>query len=110
MLTSHRYKRMTSELARRRLIAIKTENGQDTLSIHRTLQLKILKDLNKDPQNREKVFRQAYMLVRKKFPAPSPIQVPEPSKVSQHCILLPLLISYDHHRPATTIRHTRASV
>ncbi|MAD82761.1 MAG: hypothetical protein CL912_07350 [Deltaproteobacteria bacterium] len=83
---------MTSELARRRLIAIKAEDGQDTLSIHRALQLKILKDLDKDPQNREKVFRQAYMLVRKKFPEPSPIQVPEPHKVGQYHFLGPSLL------------------
>lgn len=73
-----RYKRMTSELARRRLIAIKVEDDQETLSIHRELQLKILKDLERDPQNREKVFHQAYFLVRKKFPTTSPIQVPLP--------------------------------
>jgi tetratricopeptide (TPR) repeat protein len=84
---------MTSELARRRLIAIKAENGQDTLSIHRALQLKILKDLNKEPQDREKVFRQAYMLVRKKFPTPSPIQIPEPHKWPIYIKYIPHILS-----------------
>lgn len=90
---SIRYKRMTSELARRRLIAIKTEDGQETLSIHRALQFKILKDLNKDPQNREKVFHQAFMLVRKKFPTPSPIQVPEPHKWPTYIKYVPHILS-----------------
>lgn len=84
---------MTSELARRRLIAIKAEDGQDTLGIHRALQLKILKDLDKDPQNREKVFRQAFMLVRKKFPTPSPIQVPEPHKWPVYIKYVPHILS-----------------
>jgi tetratricopeptide (TPR) repeat protein len=84
---------MTSELARRRLINIKAEDGQDTLSIHRALQLKILKDLDKDPQNREKVFRQAFMLVRKKFPTPSPIQVPEPHKWPVYIKYVPHILS-----------------
>ena len=48
--------------------------------MHRSLQWKILKDLDKDAQKREKVFSQAFELVRKIFPLPSPIQVPEPAK------------------------------
>ncbi len=71
---------MTRELSRRNIISVNTENGEETLHIHRTLQQKILEDLDKDPRRREEVFFQAYELVRKKFPLPSPIQVPEPAK------------------------------
>lgn len=71
---------MTSELSRRRLITIKVREGEEIISIHRSLQAKILQDLNKDPREREKVFKQAFLLVRKRFPLPSPIQVPEPEK------------------------------
>ena len=69
---------MITELSRRNIIAVKTENGEQSLSIHRLLQQKILKDL--DAQKREQVFSQAFLLVRKRFPLPSPIQVPEPAK------------------------------
>lgn len=69
---------MTSELSRRRLIAIRKREGEEILSIHRSLQAKILQDLHKDPRQREKVFSQAFLLVRKRFPLPSPIQVPTP--------------------------------
>lgn len=75
-----RYKRMTTELSRRRLVAFRTRDGEEILSIHRSLQDKILKDLEKDPRQREKVYNQAFLLVRKRFPLPSPIQVPEPEK------------------------------
>jgi hypothetical protein len=54
--------------------------GEEIISIHRSLQAKILQDLEKDPQRKEKVFGQAFLLVRKRFPLPSPIQVPEPEK------------------------------
>lgn len=71
---------MTTELSRRRLVAFRTRDGEELLSIHRSLQDKILKDLERDPRQREKVYQQAFLLVRKKFPLPSPIQVPEPEK------------------------------
>ena len=71
---------MITELSCRRLIAIKTQDGEEILSIHRSLQEKILHDLDRDAQKREYVFGQAFDLVRKRFPLPSPIQVPEPEK------------------------------
>jgi tetratricopeptide (TPR) repeat protein len=71
---------MLTELSCRRLIVVKTQNGEEILSIHRSLQQKILKDIDKDAQKREAVFAQAFQLVRKRFPLPSPIQVPEPEK------------------------------
>ena len=71
---------MISELSRRNIISVKKEKDKETLSIHRSLQHKILQDLDKDTQEREKVFSQAFELVRKRFPLPSPIQVPEPAK------------------------------
>ncbi|KAL8834257.1 MAG: hypothetical protein Q9170_003844 [Blastenia crenularia] len=75
-----RYKRMITELSRRNIIAIKTQKEEGTLSIHKSLQRKILQDLEKDPRKRDEVFSQAFDLVRKQFPLPSPIQVPEPAK------------------------------
>lgn len=71
---------MVTELSCRRLIVVKTQDGEDILSIHRSLQEKILHDLDKYAQKREYVFGQAFDLVRKRFPLPSPIQVPEPEK------------------------------
>ncbi|MCJ1405770.1 hypothetical protein MMC11_009000, partial [Xylographa trunciseda] len=75
-----RYKRMIVELNRRRLITVQNQDDEEILSIHRSLQQKILQDLGKDPQRREDVFAQAFALIRKRFPLPSPIQVPEPEK------------------------------
>ncbi|KAH8596651.1 hypothetical protein B0O99DRAFT_705975 [Bisporella sp. PMI_857] len=86
----YRYKRMTTELSRRRLVAIRERDGEEILSIHRSLQAKILQDLNKDPRQRERVYMQAFLLVRKRFPFPSPIQVPEPEK-------WPICIKYLRH-------------
>jgi len=71
---------MTNELSRRRLISIRNRDGEEILSIHRSLQAKILQDLDKDPRQRERVYQQAFLLVRQRFPLPSPIQVPEPEK------------------------------
>ncbi|KAL9609698.1 MAG: hypothetical protein Q9167_005548 [Letrouitia subvulpina] len=78
---SFRYKRMISELSRRNIISVRTQDDEESLSIHRSLQQKVLQDLaDKDPQKLEEVFSQAFALVRKRFPLPSPIQVPEPTK------------------------------
>lgn len=71
---------MVAQLSERKLITIETRSGEEVWSIHRSLQAKILQDLNRDPQKRERVYTQAFLLVRKRFPLPSPIQVPEPSK------------------------------
>lgn len=57
-----------------------TRDGGDVLGIHRNLQRKILQELNQDPAERVRVFTQAFLLVRKRFPQASPIQVPEPEK------------------------------
>ena len=71
---------MITELSRRRLITVQSRDDEEVLGIHRSLQRKILQDLDKDFQKREMVFAQAYGLIRKRFPLPSPIQVPEPEK------------------------------
>jgi tetratricopeptide (TPR) repeat protein len=73
---------MTTELMRRRLISTKHNNGQEILSIHRLLQNKILQELDRDPKKRDDVFHQAFLLVRKRFPRSSPIQVPDEKKWS----------------------------
>lgn len=75
-----RYKRMISELSRRNIISVKALKDEETLSIHRSLQQKILQDLGRDVRKRDEAFSQAFQLVRKRFPEPSPIQVPEPAK------------------------------
>ncbi|KAL9598499.1 MAG: hypothetical protein Q9219_004472 [cf. Caloplaca sp. 3 TL-2023] len=75
-----RYKRMISELSRRNIISVKTYKEEESLSIHRSLQHRILQELEKDTRKRDEVFSQAFTLVRKRFPLPSPIQVPEPAK------------------------------
>lgn len=71
---------MINELSHRRLIEVKIQDDEEILSIHRSLQEKILEDLNKIPRQLEEVFSQVFDLVRKRFPLPSPIQVPEPAK------------------------------
>jgi tetratricopeptide (TPR) repeat protein len=69
---------MITELSGRRLVDVKVQGDRQTLSIHRLLQEKILRDLERDKFT--EVFGKAYCLVRKQFPPASPIQVPEPSK------------------------------
>ena len=72
---------MIRELSRRNIISVNAENGEESLRIHRSLQQKILENLNSKGHDKlEAVFIQAYELIRKKFPLPSPIQVPEPAK------------------------------
>ena len=71
---------MITELTRRRLITVSDQDGEEIIAIHRSFQRKILKDLAKYPGKPEEVFEQAFALVRKRFPLPSPIQVPEPEK------------------------------
>lgn len=71
---------MINELSSRRLIQVKIQDDEETLSIHRSLQSKILLDLNKNSRQLDEAFSLAFDLVRKKFPLPSPIQVPEPAK------------------------------
>jgi tetratricopeptide (TPR) repeat protein len=71
---------MTNELKQRRLITIEFRNGEYVISIHRKLQARILRDLDKDPLSRGGVFSQVFSLVRSRFPSASPIQVPEPEK------------------------------
>jgi tetratricopeptide (TPR) repeat protein len=85
---------MVAQLSRRKLITIETRSGEEVWSIHRSLQAKILQDLNRDPQKRERVYTQAFLLVRKRFPSPSPIQVPEPSKWPACRRYLPHVLSF----------------
>lgn len=71
---------MIKELSRRNLIQVDNRDSGEVLSIHRKLQTKILQDLNKNGAQRERAFTQAFLLIRTRFPAASPIQVPEPEK------------------------------
>ncbi|KAL8722293.1 MAG: hypothetical protein Q9225_001198 [Loekoesia sp. 1 TL-2023] len=86
---------------------------EETLSIHRSLQQKILQDLEKDTRKRDEVFSQAFELVRKRFPEPSPIQVPEPAKWPACKEYLPHVLHLEHvitnSRPpiAPSIRNAR---
>ncbi|KAK1835681.1 transcription activator GutR [Podospora conica] len=69
-----RYNRMISQLDRQKLIEIKEENGEPAYSIHRVLQEKIQRDL--DVYSFADAFRKAFRLIRKRFPAADPQQVP----------------------------------
>ncbi len=71
---------MTSELKRRRLIAVELKDGEQVMSVHRKLQARLLRELAKDESSGRLVFSQAFTLVRSRFPTASPIQVPEPEK------------------------------
>ena len=71
---------MKVQLTRRKLITTETSSGEEIWSIHRSLQAKILQELNRDPPKRQRVYTQAFHLIRTRFPLPSPIQIPEPFK------------------------------
>lgn len=87
---------MITELTRRNILAVHTQNSEETLVIHRALQWKILQDLDKEPRKRDEVFAQAFALIRKKFPLPSPIQVPEPEKWPACKQYLPHVLRLEH--------------
>ncbi|KAL9043636.1 MAG: hypothetical protein Q9214_003184, partial [Letrouitia sp. 1 TL-2023] len=80
-------------LVKRRLIQAKTVEGELCLSLHRSLQRSIRETAAKDATILQKVFDQALILVRKAFPASSPIQVPDPSSWRGHQRLLPHVMS-----------------
>ena len=82
-----RYKRMIDQLSGRKLIAVvRDETGNETYSIHRLLQTKILSDMDSYKIGEtfgykfSETFQSALFLIRKKYPPASPIQVPEPAK------------------------------
>jgi tetratricopeptide (TPR) repeat protein len=94
---------MTSELKRRRLIAVELKNGEELISIHRKLQARILRDLANDPSLGQAVFNQAFALVRSRFPHASPIQVPEPEKWQTCKKYLPHVLSLQRLSVGNTI-------
>lgn len=67
---------MIGELSRRRLIAVKDRGDEPAYQIHRLLQQKILEDM--EDYAFADAFRKAFRLIRKKFPAADPRQVPDP--------------------------------
>ena len=100
----HRYKRMKESLVKRRLIQAKDVDGVPCLSLHRSLQRSIRETIAKKQFQRQQVFEQALVIVRKVFPTASPIQVPEPQKWREHQSLLPHVMSlrsaFDEAKPA----------
>ena len=76
LIACDRYRRMITELSGRRLVTVKEQEGTQILSIHRLLQQKIWLDL--EGQTFIEAFGKAYCLVRKRYPAASVIQKPEP--------------------------------
>lgn len=84
---------MKRSLVKRRLIQEKKGEGELCLSLHRSLQRSIRETAAKDETILQKVFNQALILVRKAFPASSPIQVPDPSSWRGHQRLLPHVMS-----------------
>ena len=87
------YERMKRPLLKRRLIQAKAIEGEPSLYLHRSLQRSIRETAAKSPAKRQEVFEQALIIVRKVFPASSPIQVPEPSSWREHQKLLPHVMS-----------------
>ncbi|KAI4168478.1 MAG: hypothetical protein LQ343_006365 [Gyalolechia ehrenbergii] len=104
---------MISELSRRNIVSVKVQKDEETLSIHRSLQQKILQDLERDIRKRDEVFSQAFQLVRKRFREPSPIQVPEPAKwpackeYLPHVLHLESVIMNSDPPITPSIRHAR---
>lgn len=74
---SFSYKRMISELSGRRLLVLKqTNRGEPAYNIHRLLQQKILLDM--EDYAFADAFRKSFRLIRRRFPAADPQQVPDP--------------------------------
>ncbi|KAF4828998.1 Transcription activator GutR [Colletotrichum tropicale] len=72
------YNRMITKLKSRRLINIREEPNKETeYSIHRLLKYKIMLDM--DDYSIADAFRSTFRLIRKKFPAANPQQVPNPT-------------------------------
>ena len=92
-MNAYRYERMKRPLLKRRLIQAKEIEGEPCLYLHRSLQRSIRETAAKSPAKRQEVFEQALIIVRKVFPASSPIQVPEPSSWREHQKLLPHVMS-----------------
>ncbi|KAH7028080.1 uncharacterized protein B0I36DRAFT_146973 [Microdochium trichocladiopsis] len=68
------FKRMIAEILGRRLISVKEGSSGPVYSIHRLLQQKILLDM--EDYGFVDAFRKVFRLIRKKFPAADPQQVP----------------------------------
>ena len=93
LIIAFRYKRMKHSLVKRRLIQAKEIEGESCLSLHRSLQRSIRDTAAENSIKRQEVFEQALLILRKVFPAISPIQVPEPQTWREHQRLLPHVIS-----------------
>jgi tetratricopeptide (TPR) repeat protein len=84
---------MKKQLIARRLIQMKDIDSESCFYIHRSLARSIRDELLHDHVRQQNVFNQALTLVQNIFPSPSPIQVPEPEKWSDHQQLLPHVLS-----------------
>ena len=84
---------MKRTLIKRRLIQEKNLDGEPCLSLHRSLQRSVRDTAAQESTSVQLIFNQALVLVRKAFPAPSPMQVPDPSSWRGHQRLLPHVMS-----------------
>ena len=82
-----RFRKMVTDLSRRKLITIKNHQGRDVLQIHRLLQCRLLQDMNTNRQENDQMFRLAFELVWQRLPQPS-IDTLEPAKwnLFQECL------------------------
>jgi tetratricopeptide (TPR) repeat protein len=90
--SSFRFRKMVTDLSRRRLITIKNHEGKDLLQIHRLLQHRLLQDMNMNQQENDQMFWLAFELVRQRLPRPS-IDTPEPAKWNLFKEYLPHVLS-----------------
>ena len=84
---------MKENLLARRLVTQVMADGEPCLSTHRALKRNIRETLSKDPVRQGHVFHQAVSLVKKVFPTPSPVQIPQPETWLEYQKLLPHVLS-----------------
>ena len=84
---------MKRSLIKRRLIQIKNIEGENCLSLHRSLQSSIRETAAQDSATAQRAFDQALFLIHRAFPASSSIQVPEPTSWRVYQRLMPHVMS-----------------
>ena len=86
---------MTYDLKDRALVKRESSSTGSYFSIHRSLQQGILYKLSPDIESTQNAFRQAFLIVRKATPPPSPIQVPTPALWKAYETALPHIIALE---------------
>jgi len=91
-LKANRFRIMMSALVGQRFISETRAGGREMYQIHRTLQARLLANMNADKSERDEIFRTAFELVRYHLPRPS-LETPELSKWDMFKEYLPHVIS-----------------